>query len=367
MQEEKYLASLLEDFAADSIYFQNRKIHSVFIGGGTPSLLSGEFYRKLFSGFRELADFETGYESTLEANPGTAEANRFSEYRKAGINRLSIGIQSFSDQALSVLGRVHDSQQAKLAIDICREANFDNFNLDLMYGLPSQNAEEALLDLKTAIEYKPTHISWYQLTVEPNTAFYNKPPELPKEEVVMDMQSKALQHLTTAGYKRYETSAYGKSEKQSKHNLNYWLFGDYIGIGAGAHGKITLPEKNQILRTRKVKQPANYLSRENNYLSKKNNYLSKENNHLSKENNYLAEQTIVTSDDLNLEFMMNALRLTNGFERKLFESRTGNSFSSIGKKIGYLQAEGLLHEEKGWIKPSQKGQLFVNSLLEEFL
>jgi len=346
MQEEKYLASLLEDFAADSIYSQGRKIHSVFIGGGTPSLLSGEFYNELFCGLKKTADFAAGLEVTLEANPGTAEARRFSEYRKAGINRLSIGVQSFNDQALSVLGRVHDSRQAKLAIGICRDANFDNFNLDLMYGLPSQNVEEALLDLKTAIEYQPTHLSWYQLTVEPNTAFYKKPPELPKEKVVMDMQSKALQLLTTAGYKRYETSAYSIPEKQSKHNLNYWLFGDYIGIGAGAHGKITLLKKNQILRTRKVKQPSNYLSRENNYL---------------------AEQTIVTNDDLNLEFMMNALRLCNGFDRALFQNRTGISFSKIEKKIRYLESEGLLQEHEGRIMPSQKGQLFVNNLLEEFL
>jgi putative oxygen-independent coproporphyrinogen III oxidase len=215
-----------------------------------------------------------------------------------------------------------------------------------MYGLPSQNVEKALQDLKTAVDYQPAHLSWYQLTVEPNTAFYNKPPELPEEEVVLAMQLQGLEILNAAGLKRYETSAYGKLGKQSKHNLNYWSFGDYIGIGAGAHGKITFPNKNQILRTRKVKQPASYLA---------------------KEKNYLAEKTAVTSEDLNLEFMMNALRLTDGFERKLFETRTGNSFSSIGKKIGYLQAEGLLREGKEWIVPSQKGQLFVNSLLEEFL
>jgi len=346
MNEEKYLAALLEDFSADSIYIQDRKIHSVFIGGGTPSLMSGGFYKKLFSGLEEVADFETGYESTLEANPGTADACRFAEYREAGINRLSIGIQSFNDQALLALGRIHDSTQARHAIDVCRNANFDNFNLDLMYALPSQSVEEALLDLKTAIEFQPAHLSWYQLTVEPNTVFYSKPPSLPEEETVMTMQLQGLKLLNEAGLERYETSAYAKPGKQSKHNLNYWLFGDYLGIGAGAHGKISLPDKDRIVRTRKVKQPENYLA---------------------KEGNYIAEQSAIESDDLNVEFMMNALRLTDGFDSGLFQSRTGNSFSDIGKKIRYLESEGLLQEYDGRIKPSQKGQLFLNNLLEEFL
>ncbi|MBL4820045.1 MAG: radical SAM family heme chaperone HemW [Gammaproteobacteria bacterium] len=346
LPQENYLAALLEDFREDVRYFQERKIHSVFIGGGTPSLFPAEFFEKLLCGLRNMASFETDFECTLEANPSTVESGRFSEYRNVGINRLSIGIQSFNDPSLSSLGRVHDSNQARFAIETCLCAGFDNFNLDLMYGLPGQEIDSAILDLETALNYRPAHISWYQLTVEPNTAFYNAPPSLPDEDTIMTMQLEAMDLFESGGLKRYEISAYALPDMPSKHNLNYWTFGDYIGIGAGAHGKITFPDQNSIVRTRKVKQPSHYLNQDKPYL---------------------AEQTAIESNDLIIEFMMNALRLTQGFDAGLFERRTGRSFADIEKRLKHLQSQGLLQQDNGRIRPSPKGQLFVNSLLEEFL
>ena len=260
LPEQQYIETLLEDLKADSSYIQGRKIHSIFIGGGTPSLFSAEAYQRLFEEIQTLVPFADNIEITLEANPGTVEQGRFAEYRRIGINRLSIGIQSFDAEKLEALGRIHSNDEAIHAAEQAREAGFDNFNLDLMFGLPEQSTREALNDLKTAITLKPAHISWYQLTLEPNTVFHRYPPALPEDDLIFTMQETGQALLASHGYQHYETSAYTKEGHACQHNLNYWRFGDYLGIGAGAHGKITLPEQNQIIRTRKSRQPDHYLN-----------------------------------------------------------------------------------------------------------
>jgi len=346
LPEQEYLRALLGDLENDLAAVQGRELQSVFIGGGTPSLMSAGFYDELFSRLNGAVNFAHDVEITLEANPGTVEASRFADYRTLGINRLSLGIQSFDDLALKTLGRIHDGEEARDAIGICRRAGFENFNLDIMYALPGQTAEQAMDDLGEALQFEPTHLSWYQLTLEPNTAFYSKPPVLPEEHSVLTIMQSGLMRLEQAGLQRYEISAYSVQGQQSRHNLNYWQFGDYLGIGAGASGKITRIENNQIVRTRKVRQPTHYLSCKGEYL---------------------AEQQTIQQDDLDLEFMMNALRLIDGFEPGLYERHTGKSFSAIGKKLECLQEEGLLRLTPGRIAPTEKGVLFTNNLLEKFL
>jgi len=346
LPEQAYLAALLEDFRRDSEYLQNRPLHSIFIGGGTPSLLSPGFYDRLLNGLAGLAQFADGMECTLEANPGTVEAARFADYRSLGINRLSLGIQSFDDHALQALGRIHSGAAAAAAIDVCRSAGFDNFNLDIMYGLPGQHPDQALNDLQRAISFAPAHLSWYQLTLEPNTAFYSRPPPLPDEDAIAAMMDDGLALLQDAGLARYEISAYARPGRRSVHNLNYWQFGDYLGIGAGASGKLTLPAEGRRIRTRKVKQPSHYLARQGNFL---------------------AEETDIAPDSLDLEFLMNALRLIDGFTVELYEARTGKSFGTLRKRLEYPAAEGLLRVTDTRVVPTDKGVLFTNSLLEHFL
>jgi oxygen-independent coproporphyrinogen-3 oxidase len=346
VREKEYLAALIEDFEADAVHLQGREIQTVFIGGGTPSLLPARFYDDLFAAMRKIATFADNVECTLEANPGTNEAHRFSDYRSAGINRLSIGVQSFDNSSLSKLGRVHDADQARTAIDTCSGAGFDSFNLDLMYGLPSQDSDAAIKDLEIALSFSPSHLSWYQLTIEANTAFYSRPPVLPLEDSIMTMQKNGLALLESKGLKRYEVSAYSTAGNESRHNLNYWRFGDYIGIGAGAHGKITYPKQNRIVRTTKFKQPDTYLKQEQSRCAQKKQ---------------------IDDCDYSIEFMMNALRLSKGFDEDLFERRTGNSFSEIAKKIRYLSSQGWLSHQAKQIIPTAKGQLFLDSLLQEFL
>ena len=346
LPEQEYLQALLADLQNDLVYVQGREVQSVFIGGGTPSLMSSEFYDKLFKGLSDDIEFIHDVEITLEANPGTVETGRFADYRSLGINRLSLGIQSFNNRTLTALGRIHDGDEAKSAIDIGRQSGFDNINLDIMYALPGQSADQAMADLAEALQFEPPHLSWYQLTVEPNTAFFSKPPILPEEHTVLAIMESGLSLLEQAGLKRYEVSAYAQPGRQSRHNLNYWQFGDYLGIGAGASGKITQPGSHQIIRTRKVRQPAHYLSRQGKYL---------------------ADQQVVEQDSLDLEFMMNALRLTVGFESSLYESRTGNSFRAVRKKLEYLQNEGMLRLTPSRVVLTAKGVLFTNNLLEQFL
>ena len=341
--EIQYIDQLIKDFSADLSYVQGRQIQSVFIGGGTPSLLKPESFARLFSRLRQLSDFADACEITLEANPGTFEQDRFDAFRQTGINRLSLGIQSFNEKHLLALGRIHDSQEAFTAATKARESGFDNINLDLMFGLPDQTEEEAMADLKTAMACKPDHISWYQLTLEPNTVFYSKPPALPDDDALLDIQERGIRFLEESGFRRYEISAYATQGKQCLHNLNYWQFGDYIGIGAGAHGKITLLDQNRIIRTRKTRLPRSYLGADN----------------------FCVECKTVVQRDLPLEFMMNVMRMSEGSTPDIFSQRTGLPLRSIAAKLDMLKTQGLVDEKS--LKPTRKGQLYLNNLLEIFL
>lgn len=364
LPETEYVDALLRDFADDLPWIsgqkqedgQAREIGSIFFGGGTPSLFSARAYERLFNGLLQHVRFAADIEITLEANPGTAERDKFADYRRAGINRLSIGIQSFDDTQLQNLGRIHGSDDGRKAIEFARLAGFDNLNIDIMYGLKQQSLAAALADLNEAISFAPEHLSWYQLTIEPNTEFFKRPPALPPEDELIDIQDSGLALLKQHGYARYEVSAFARDGRRSRHNLNYWRFGDYLGIGAGAHGKITLPaactaEQNQILRTRKTRQPGHYLEAARSLLPTP----------------FRAETTAIATEDLALEFMLNVLRLQEGFTAAQFEAATGLGFEVVQKQVESLQNKALLSDEGSVIRPTEKGQQFLNSVLEEFL
>ena len=339
-----YIKALLKDLDDDLKFIQNRKIHSIFIGGGTPSLMSIEDAYELFDGLNERLSISKNIEITLEANPGTFEVEKFSEFRKVGINRLSVGVQSFKDNQLKFLGRIHSGGDALRAISEAKKVGFDNLNIDLMYGLKDQTIDMCLEDVMQAIELKPSHISFYQLTLEPNTLFAKYPPKLPIDEKIWDMGEQGAELLNQNGFRQYEVSAY--SERPSEHNINYWKFGDYIGIGAGAHGKITDVESQQIFRTLKPKSPKDYLSK------------------------MQAGVDISTKkevDNVAFEFMLNSLRLKDGFSSSLFESRTGLLIKSLSSELGRAENLGLLENKNNWIKPTSKGFNFLNELQEIFL
>lgn len=344
LPEKAYVEKLLHDLEQDLSYVQGRSLRSLFIGGGTPSLFSPESIATLLEKIAQLIKFSDDMEITMEANPGTFETEKFALFRQAGVNRLSIGIQSFAQHFLKKLGRVHDDNEARHAAANVMTAGFDNFNLDLMFGLPGQNEAQALADLETALSYEPPHLSWYQLTIEPNTAFYSKPPALPEDDSIIEMHEAGIALLSGYGMERYEVSAFSKPGLASTHNLNYWQFGDYLGIGAGAHGKITLPEENKILRSRKKRQPEHYLQ---------------------STDTCTAESVVISEQDLALEFMMNVLRLRDGCDAPLFEQRTGLPLASVSEKIELLQDKGLLRQDG--ICSTEKGFQLLNSLLEEFL
>ncbi|MDC1536683.1 radical SAM family heme chaperone HemW [Candidatus Thioglobus sp.] len=339
-----YIKALLKDLDDDLKFIQNRKIHSIFIGGGTPSLMSIDDAYELFDGLNERLSISKNIEITLEANPGTFEVEKFSEFRKAGINRLSVGVQSFKDNQLKFLGRIHSGGDALRAISEAKKVGFDNLNIDLMYGLKDQTIDMCLEDVMQAIELKPSHISFYQLTLEPNTLFAKYPPKLPIDEKIWDMGDQGATLLNHNGFRQYEVSAY--SEKPSEHNINYWKFGDYIGIGAGAHGKITDVESQQIFRTIKPKSPKDYLSKMQTGV-------------------YISTKKEV--DNLTFEFMLNSLRLKDGFSSSLFESRTGLLIKSLSSELGRAENLGLLENKNNWIKPTSKGFNFLNELQEIFL
>ncbi len=343
--QDSYVSKLLADFDHDYKFVQGRTIKSIFIGGGTPSLFSAQAFSRILDHLHKTAALAPGLEITLEANPGTAEANKFRGFFDAGINRLSIGVQSFSESNLKVLGRIHDGDQAKTAIDIAVAAGFSNFNLDLMHGLPDQTESDALADLETAVGFQPNHLSWYQLTIEPNTAFYSKPPRLPSDDVLANIQLAGEALLSSNGYEHYEVSAFSKPEFPSTHNLNYWRFGDYIGIGAGAHGKLTLAD-GSIVRLRKHKQPNHYLA-----------------NELS----LIAHKAEVPISERSLEFLMNALRLKQGFSIADFEQSTGVPFETIRKPIDSLIEANLLSVQQSTVKTTDAGWRFLNTVLETFL
>ena len=347
--EQDYVNALCQDFDAELARPGADKlprIGSIFIGGGTPSLLSAAAYQDLLEHIDNKLGIAAGAEITLEANPGTAEAQRFRDYRSSGINRLSIGIQSFNASHLNTLGRIHNGDEARRAIEYCVAAGFENFNLDLMHGLPDQTLQEAMEDLEIARAFNPPHLSWYQLTIEPNTEFYSRPPPLPAEGILNEIQEAGLEQLKESGYQRYEVSAYCKPGKESRHNLNYWLFGDYLGIGAGAHGKLTQANSDLIIRTRKKKQPEHYLASE-----------------VSR----TAETQAVDPEDRPLEFLLNGLRLSRGFSIADFETRTGVTFSNIRKKVEYLVSQGLLCVDNSTVCATERGYRVLNSLLEEFI
>ncbi|HAV1440761.1 TPA: radical SAM family heme chaperone HemW [Enterobacter hormaechei subsp. xiangfangensis] len=340
---DDYVAHLLADLDADVPYAQGREVKTIFIGGGTPSLLSGPAMQTLLDGVRARLNLAADAEITMEANPGTVEADRFVEYQRAGVNRISIGVQSFSEPKLKRLGRIHGPEEAKRAANLATGLGLRSFNLDLMHGLPDQSLEEALEDLRQAIELNPPHLSWYQLTIEPNTLFGSRPPVLPDDDALWDIFEQGHQLLTAAGYQQYETSAYAKPGYQCQHNLNYWRFGDYLGIGCGAHGKVTFPD-GRILRTAKTRHPRGYM-----------------------EGRYLERQHDVEAVDKPFEFFMNRFRLLEAAPRAEFTRYTGLPESVIRPQIDEALAQGYLTEcDVSW-QITEHGKLFLNSLLELFL
>jgi len=346
--EKAYVDALLRDLEQEVPLIWGRTVQTIFIGGGTPSLFSAEAYDRLFSGLRALLPLHHDAEITLEANPGTLEAGRFKEYRALGINRLSIGIQSFNDEALTKLGRIHNSKQAIKAVEAAHAADYDNFNLDLMFGLPGQDENKAAADVETAIALQPAHISYYQLTIEPNTLFYAQPPTLPDDDPIYDWQLQNQTRLAKAGYMQYETSAYAKQGRQCRHNVNYWQFGDYIGIGAGAHGKISSAAPQQIARRVKQKQPQAFID-------------------TAAKDTCLLEQSLVAEDEVGFEFMLNAMRLLDGVATPLFQQHTGVPISTIRDAMQRAEALGLVEHSISRIRPTEKGQRYLNSLIELFL
>lgn len=352
LPEEDYLAALLDDLVQECALIVPRPLHSIFIGGGTPSLMSPAFYRRLLQGIDERIGMEPGAEITMEANPGTFEQARFAGFRAAGVNRLSLGIQSFDDQALRALGRIHSGDDAYKAADRAHAAGFDNINLDLMHGLPGQSVDAALWDIERALSIQPTHLSWYQLTLEPNTEFFSKPPVLPEEEILCDIQEEGHRYLTEHGFERYEISAYSRRnaarDYRSQHNLNYWQFGDYLGIGAGAHGKLStrsLSGELELVRRWKTRQPEAYLRRRHD------------------PRGYLAGQREVAHDERGLEFLMNALRLVKGVERQWWTARTGLDMADLDTQTCEARARGLLDESLTRLSASEQGLRFLNDLL----
>ncbi len=351
LPEREYVQALLQDLASDIALVQGRKLHSIFIGGGTPSLLQPDTYAQLFAGLRQQLEFSAHIEITMEANPGTFEQERFEGFRAVGINRLSIGVQSFQDSCLQALGRIHSGAEAVRAMAIARQAGFDNINLDLMHGLPSQNETMAMTDLQQAIELAPNHLSWYQLTIEPNTMFWSKPPSLPQDDILWNIQEQGQALLQQHGFHQYEISAYSQIGYQSRHNLNYWQFGDFIGIGAGAHGKLTDLNQGTISRTWKTRQPTAYLNAQQ----------------LIRTKPFEAGSRILTAEELPLEFMMNALRLHSGVPAELYAQHTGLSLASIEQTLTKLRSLELLTPDMARIQPTPQGSLFLNALLEYFV
>jgi oxygen-independent coproporphyrinogen-3 oxidase len=345
MPEAAYVDALIRDLEMSLPLIWGRKVYSVFIGGGTPSLLSAQSIAKILGQVRMLLPLDVNAEVTLEANPGTVEADKFKAFRDAGVNRLSIGIQSFNEQHLKALGRIHNATEAKRAVEIA-QSHFDNINIDLMYALPQQTLLEAVQDVQTALAFAPQHLSCYHLTLEPNTLFHRYPPSLPDDDASSEMQLRIELLLADQGYQHYETSAFALPKKHSRHNLNYWQFGDYLGIGAGAHSKIS--SHNGVLRQARYKQPQAYIEQ------------------VAKEQPVQTEQQL-TRDDLCFEFMMNALRLNDGFSAELFTERTSLPLLLIRNELEKAEQRGLLKRDLQHIGPSELGKKFLNDLLEMFL
>lgn len=341
--EQEYLHALVEDFKTQLEFVQGRHIHSVFIGGGTPSLISAQGYQWLFAQLKALLPFETDCEITLEANPGTVEHDPFADYLAIGINRLSIGVQSFNTEHLTKLGRIHSNADAISAIGLARDAGFQRINVDLMHGLPEQTLEQALLDLKLAVDNGATHISWYQLTIEPNTVFFRTKPVLPVDDVLEEIQAQGEAYLKAQGFINYEVSAWRK-EQPSAHNLNYWQFGDYLAIGAGAHAKVTQPDG--VYRFQKTRLPKDYLAK-----------VPAEHVQFKR----------IEADELPFEFMMNALRLNDGVAVEYYAQRTGLNLDSLAETLDSLRSRKLMVDDATRLACTEQGHVFLNSVLEEFI
>jgi len=338
--EQAYIEALLNDLDEELAYdsgLSSRPIESIFMGGGTPSLISPNSIRHLMNALGERLNLTADIEVTLEANPGTTDYEKFAGYKAAGIGRLSIGVQSFSGRHLSILGRIHTANEVTEAFQAAREAGFTDINLDLMHGLPDQNPENALNDLRIAIQLAPEHISWYQLTIEPNTVFYKRPPQLPDDDTLWEIYENGLALLGSAGYSRYEVSAFARPGKQARHNLNYWLFGDYIGIGAGAHGKISTSDT--VIRTAKTRLPADYIATQK------------------------GTRKAISEDDMLLEFLMNSLRLSGGFSRKIFSSRTHLPEAKLNEFLSQAIKQDMVEEIGDQIRPNNRGLQYLNELL----
>ena len=348
MPESDYIYALLQDLQSQLSLVAEREIETIFIGGGTPSLFSADSIHALLQGVRQRVPVQPNAEITLEANPGTAESDKFVGFRQAGINRLSIGIQSFAPDQLQSLGRIHGREEALMAAQMARSAGFENFNLDLMFGLPRQTVEQALADVQTAIDLEPTHLSFYQLTLEPNTVFHKYPPPLPEDESLWAIQQAGQARLAEQGFGQYEVSAYARPGMSCRHNLNYWRFGDYLGIGAGAHGKITDMTTGTVTRTTRIKHPQHYLLAVGDA-------------------DRQGANTTVPADDLPFEFLMNALRLREGFHQNLFSERTGLPISQLEPELMGCLEEGLLEREGQQIRCSTSGFNFLDTVLQRFL
>ena len=342
--EAEYVAALLRDLDQDLHLIQGRKLRSIFFGGGTPSLFKAKSIGRVLEAAERHIGFEETVEITLETNPGTAEYHQLEGYRSAGVNRLAFGIQSFDDQHLQTLGRIHSGHEARVAYAAARQAGFQNINLDLMHGLPGQTVDDACQDLQQALELQPEHISWYQLTIEPNTVFYSRPPVLPEDETLSDIQDEGQKRLQQAGFQQYEVSAYSRLARQSLHNLNYWGFGDYLALGAGAHGKISTPGKG-IVRYRKTRQPGDYLD---------------------PKKPFTAGSGYIENDQQILEFMMNALRLVDGVPRQWFAERTEVEDAVLERYLPQLIERGLLVSQSRRLQPTSLGLRFLNDTLAVF-
>ncbi|MDR3478054.1 MAG: radical SAM family heme chaperone HemW [Gammaproteobacteria bacterium] len=346
LPEELYINALMKDLEENLPKIWGRRILSIFFGGGTPSLFSAKGIGRILTEVNTRLPFGPDTEVTLEANPGTIDESRFSGFREAGINRLSLGLQSLQDDKLKALGRIHDRDKALRAIDIARSAGFKNFNLDLMHGLPNQTVDDALSDLRDALAFQPKHLSWYQLTIEPNTLFHHQPPTLPVEDTLWEIQEQGRALIEKCGLAQYEVSAYSQPNFECTHNLNYWEFGDYLGIGAGAHSKLTDMEQQNVTRHWQVKNPRDYLD---------------------PTKQFTAEEKITPDKEMVFEFMMNALRLTRGVPTALFTERTGLPLSVIEPVVNAAKTKGLLEETTEWIRATELGQRFLNDLVEMFL
>lgn len=345
--ENAYIEAMIKQLEKTLPMVWGRPIQSIFFGGGTPSLISEKGLDKFMSHARALLGFKSDIEITLEANPGTVDFKKFAGFHQAGINRLSIGIQSFADKKLQDLGRIHSATESGLAIEAAKSAGFDNFNLDLMFALPNQTLEEAVLDIETALSFRPSHLSHYQLTLEPNTPFYKNPPILPEDDLSWDMQLACHKKLAAAGFEHYEVSGFTRPGKNSRHNLNYWQFGDYIGLGAGAHGKITDAPQGKIWRTQMPASPGGYVE--------------------MIQQGKMGRQNLVDDSEAVFEFMLNALRLQAGFDLSLFELRAGLTLNSWSKEMKTMQAKGWVNLSGSHLQLTKLGKTYLNEVLQLFL